>query len=223
MELRSTCESSNLDVMTYSFDAISSSYLFTSERDSRYASLVIISQVADLDASKLRALSNESINNFSKGFVASTFIFFISTRIISYSTSMEDIYSIGVHESLSAILCHKIMISISISVIRLGAITGGVLVELGSLTLTTFEKIDLQASPEEPLLTMYPGIQMIPIVAKHPQDSPRRGPPKSPRGPPRSSRKGPPSPQRSLQKNPPRSPRRVQPSSPRDRLSSPQA
>ncbi|KAI5682490.1 hypothetical protein M9H77_03718 [Catharanthus roseus] len=113
MELNSNCESSNLDVMTSSFDAISSSYLFTSERNSRYALFVIISQVADLDASKLQAFSKKEINNFSKGVVASTFILFISARIMSHSTSMEHIDSIRVPIPM--------IISISISVARLGA------------------------------------------------------------------------------------------------------
>ncbi|KAI5664443.1 hypothetical protein M9H77_23766 [Catharanthus roseus] len=117
MELSSTCESSNLDVMTCSLVATSSSYLFTSERDSKYAFLVI-SQVADLDAPKLRALSNKVISNFSKGAVASTFTFFISSKIISYSTSMEDIDSIEVCERLVSV---PMMISMRISVARLGA------------------------------------------------------------------------------------------------------
>ncbi|KAI5677329.1 hypothetical protein M9H77_08279 [Catharanthus roseus] len=254
MELSSTCESSNLDVMPCSFDTISSSCFFTSERDSRYASLFIISQVVNLDASKLQAFLNKAINNFPKELWHQH-----SAWIISHPTSMEDIDSIGVRESLSAIMCHKsvtigsqidegtksvlwivssslspklmasvpMMISINISVAKLRAsalyelltlVTDGVLVEFESLTLTAFEvslKVNLQASPKEPLLTWYPEVQIIPIA-------------ESPRGPPRSPRRGPKglyekSPPRSLKKSLPKSLQRGLPSPPRGRPSSPLA
>ncbi|KAI5671892.1 hypothetical protein M9H77_12256 [Catharanthus roseus] len=65
--------------------------------DSRYASLVIISQVTDLDVSKLPAFSNKAINNFSKGAKSSSCSKGIALMIISISIIVARLGANGHH------------------------------------------------------------------------------------------------------------------------------